>query len=64
MPESTHRRAYRSAYKKRLRQEGRVKTACVEFYGEDLALYEHAAAHGPVAAYIKGLIRRDMGVTA
>lgn len=54
------RTEYNRAYKKQLRAEGRLKTIAIELYGEDIKLWEHAAATGSISGYIKELIRRDM----
>jgi hypothetical protein len=61
MPENERRRAYKSAYKKGQRQSGKLKNVNIEFYSGDMALYEHAKANGPMATYIKKLIKEDMG---
>lgn len=57
---SAERKAYKRAYKKRQRAEGKLKTLAVEFYQNDMPLYEHAKAQGSMAQYVKNLIRRDM----
>ena len=64
MPENEKRRAYKSAYKAQQRRVGKLKNVNIEFYSGDMALYEHAKANGPMATYIKQLIRRDMEATA
>ena len=55
------RKAYKREYKRKLRAEGRLKTLAVEFYGDDVALYDHVAASGSAGGYVKELIRKDMG---
>ena len=57
---SAERLAYKRAYKKKCRAEGKTRVLAVEFYLHDMALYEHAKAQGNITQYIKGLIRRDM----
>lgn len=54
------RLAYKRAYKKKQRAEGKTRALAVEFYLHDMALYEHAKAQGNITQYIKGLIRGDM----
>lgn len=61
---SAGRLAYKRAYKKKRRAEGKTKTVAVEFYLHDMALYEHAKAQGNITQYIKGLIRSDMEASA
>ena len=58
------RLAYKSAYKKKMRLEGKLNNINIEFYSSDMELYEHARAQGSMARYIKGLIRRDMEARA
>lgn len=57
-------KAYKTAYKKKQRAEGKLRGVAVEFYIHDMELYEHAKAQGNITQYIKGLIRSDMEARA
>lgn len=64
MPENEKRKAYKRAYKAQQRRSGKLKNINIEIYSGEMELYEHAKAQGSMAAYVKGLIRRDMEARA
>ena len=47
-------------YRKKMREEGKFKSLVLEFYPNDLDLYDWLQEHKPMATYIKELIRKDM----
>lgn len=53
------RRAKRK-YRERTTKDGTVKRLCLEFYPSEHDVYDHIAAHMPMATYVKGLVRKDM----
>lgn len=55
------RKRAQSKYKKKLRESGNEARIEIAFSQADMDLYHYAKDHGPVATYIKGLIREDRG---
>lgn len=53
-------RAAKSRYRKKAAQSGKLKVIRLEFYESELDLYEHVKENGPMATYLKQLVRKDM----
>ena len=47
-------------YRKKLRNGGKLKVFQVEFYENDLGLYEYLKTKKPMGKFIKGLIKDAM----
>lgn len=61
MARSEALKAAQAAYRERKKAAGKFKTVTVEFYEQDLDVYQHLDAQENKRQYILGLIRADMG---